>query len=444
MSTPPALLSFFRQEATEYLDQLDQLLASDDQLPPDGASFLAQARALRGSATMTRLGGLPEFTATLERVAAGLRDDELRWDQRLHFAVRSALVELRALVGRADQWTEADQRQARTHSVALAAVAAGYLSSLAPTASPASPVVPISRLFPDDGQPGLVERNPSPPVTIAERFRTDMAAAADGVARESANLASGERGAQQLALSDALRRALLGLSDAAESYGAASIATLAMRMARSPVERPTERVAIQAFARLLMDRELSDSELASRVREQASTWPGSDAVSGSAPAIAPAIAPIATVVVEPRMPSPVTHARVPTPVASPHLATPRIATPRMATPRMATPRMATPRMATPRMATPRMATPQMAPPRMPTPAPATAASDLDLVPIESLLYSGDAALRRAREVRDALREAWQRAGVATIDPVMASLLDELSDLLDLAAATPESSWPEPA
>jgi hypothetical protein len=429
MSTPPALLSFFRQEATEYLDQLDQLLASDDQLPPDGASFLAQARALRGSATMTRLGGLPEFTATLERVAAGLRDDELRWDQRLHFAVRSALVELRALVGRADQWTEADQRQARTHSVALAAVAAGYLSSLAPTASPASPVVPISRLFPDDGQPGLVERNPSPPVTIAERFRTDMAAAADGVARESANLASGERGAQQLALSDALRRALLGLSDAAESYGAASIATLAMRMARSPVERPTERVAIQAFARLLMDRELSDSELASRVREQASTWPGSDAVSGSAPAIAPAIAPIATVVVEPRMPSPVTHARVPTPVASPHLATPRIATPRMATPRMATPRMATP---------------QMAPPRMPTPAPATAASDLDLVPIESLLYSGDAALRRAREVRDALREAWQRAGVATIDPVMASLLDELSDLLDLAAATPESSWPEPA
>jgi hypothetical protein len=81
---------------------------------------------------------------------------------------------------------------------------------------------------------------------------------------------------------------------------------------------------------------------------------------------------------------------------------------------------------------------------MPTPAPATAASDLDLVPIESLLYSGDAALRRAREVRDALREAWQRAGVATIDPVMASLLDELSDLLDLAAATPESSWPEPA
>ncbi len=416
MSTPPALLSFFRQEATEYLDQLDQLLAGDDQQPPDGASFLAQARALRGSATMTRLGGLPEFTATLERVAAGLRDDELRWDQRLHFAVRGALVELRALVGRADQWTETDQRQARTHSVALAAVAAGYLSSLAPAASPASPVVPISRLFPDDGQPGLVERNPSPPVTIAERFRTDMAAAADGVARESANLASGERGAQQLALSDALRRALLGLSDAAESYGAASIATLAMRMARSPVERPTERVAIQTFARLLMDRELSDSELAARVREHGTTWPGTDAVSGSAPAIAAVAGPAAT----PRMPAPLVAPRMPTPVVTSRMPTP-VTRPRM-------PEL---------VIEPRMPTPARQTPTGPTPS-------LDIVPIESLLYSGDAALRRAREVRDALREAWQRAGVATIDPVMASLLDELSDLLDLAATTPQTAWPEPA
>jgi hypothetical protein len=364
MSTPPALLSFFRQEAVEYLDQLDQLLAGPDSEALDGASFLSHTRALRGSATMTRLGGLPEFTATLERVAAGLRDGELRWDQRLHFAVRGALVELRALVDRADRWTDADQRQARTHSVALAAVAAGYLSSLAPASSPSSPVIPISRLFPDDGRAGLIERNPSPPVTIAERFRTDMAAAADGVARESANLAAGERGGQQLALSDALRRTLLGLSDAAESYGATSIATLAMRLARSPVERPAERIAIQAFAHALMDRELGDSELAARIRQQTATWPGSDAVTGG-----PAVTP------------------------------PRVPTPRAAT--------------------------------AAAPAPTVAAEAL--VPIESLLYRGPEALARARVVRDALREAWQRVGGTAIDPVAASLLDELSDLLDLAA-----------
>jgi hypothetical protein len=48
------------------------------------------------------------------------------------------------------------------------------------------------------------------------------------------------------------------------------------------------------------------------------------------------------------------------------------------------------------------------------------------VPIEQLLYSGRAALDRAREVRDALRA---RPGAP--DP---ALLAELYDLLDLAAA----------
>lgn len=365
MTTPAALLTFFRQEATEYLDQLDQLLAAQADEPPDAASFLAHARALRGSAAMTRLGGLPEFAATVERVAAGLRGAELRWDARLHFAVRGALVELRALVGRADQWTDADQRTARTHSVALAAVAAGYLGSALPATSPASPVVPIARLFPDDGRPGLVERNPAPPVTMAERFRRDIAAAADGIARESANLAAGERGPQFLALCDALRRTLIGLSDVAESYGAASIATLAMRMARSSVERPAERAAIQAFAHLLLDRERSDADLAAQVRQHAAVWPGDrDAASAAAPAA-------------PRAPTPV----APTPVA-------------------------------------------------PTPVVPPAA---EVVPIEALLYRGPDALARARVVRDELRAAWQRAGGAAIDPVAASLLDELSDLLDLAA-----------
>ena len=410
MSTPPALLGFFRQEAAECLDQLDQLLADGADAPPDAASFLSHARALRGSATMTRLGGLPEFTATLERLAAGLRDDAVRWDARLHFAVRGALVELRALVARVEQWTDAEQRLARTHSVALAAVAAGYLGAAATAASPASPVVPISRLFPDDGAAGLVERNPAPPITIAERFRTDMAAAADGVAREAATLAGGERGTQLLALSDAVRRALLGLADAAESYGATSIATLAMRMARSPVERPRERAAIQAFAQLLMDREHSDSELAARVREATVTWPGADALPAPEHAAArtPArpVTPLAAVAVAPVSAAP---SRQPPAAMSPVLPTPVTATAVSS-------------------ATPvRAATP----PRTATPLPA---SELPLVPIETLLYRGPAALARARTVRDALRDAWQRVGGTAIDPVAASLLDELSDLLDLAAA----------
>jgi len=440
MSTPAALLSFFRQEATEYLDQLDQLLAADAAEPPDGAAFLAHARALRGSASMTRLAGLPEFASTLERIAAGVRGDELRWDPRLHFAVRGALSELRALVTRADRWSDADQRAARTHSVALAAVAAGYLSSVAPAASPASPVIPIARLFPDDGQPGLVERNPSPPITIAERFRQDIAAAADGVARESANLAAGERGPQFLALCDALRRTLIGLSDVAESYGASSIATLAMRMARSSVERPAERVAIQAFAQVLMDRERSDAELAAQVRQHTASWPGDR--SGVSPAVpadrsATPVAPTRPTLMPPpsaptptpRTPTPTVAPRTPTPPVIPHPLTP-VATPRPVTPAVA-PRTPTPS-APPRPATPAASpsVPWQTPMR---PVPAAPASEPEVVPIETLLYRGPDALARARVVRDQLRAAWQRAGGAAIDPTAAALLDELSDLLDLAA-----------
>ncbi len=366
MNTPPALLSFFRQEAGEYLDRLDQLLRGDDTVVPDGAEFLSQARALRGSATMTRLSGLPELAATLERVAAGVRGGELRWDQRLQFAVRGALVELRALIDKAEHWTDSEQRLARTHSVALAAVAAGYLATATATASPASAVIPIARLFPDDGVPGLVERNQEPPITLAARFRGDMAAAADGVAREALNLLGGERGAQQLSLTDAVRRTLLGLSDVSESYGATSIANLALRMARSALERPAERAAVQAFAQLLMDRELGEAELAARVREHATTWPGTDMPPGDTPQSLPPVAR--------DKPGNATDAERP---------------------------------------------------EAPT----------IVVPIESLLYHGDSALARARTVRDELRAAWQRAGGTAMDPTTSALLDELSDLLDLATAS---------
>lgn len=275
MSAPQALIEFFQKEATEYLDRLDQLLT--DPGAPDAAAFLASARALRGSATMTRLDGLPDFASTLERIATGLRDQELRWDQRLHFAVRGALAELRQLVEKAPMWAEADQRRARTQSVALASVAAGYLATKAPAESPTAQVVPIARYFPDDGMPAILQRNPTPAITLAQRFRGDIAAAADGVAREAAALATSPAGPSQLALADGVRRALLGLADVADSYGAASIANLVTKMARAPLATPTERAGVQGFARLLMDRELTDAQLAAQVKQANVTWNGAPA-----------------------------------------------------------------------------------------------------------------------------------------------------------------------
>lgn len=416
MSAPPALIEFFQQEAVEYLDRLEQLLAASENACPDATSFLTHARALRGSATMTRLEALPDLAATIERIATGLRDGELRWDQRLHFAVHSALVELRDLVSHANEWTDAEQRRSRTQSVALAAVAAGYLSTQ-PAAAPSSPVVPISRFFPDDGLPGILERNPNPPCTLPQRFRSDVAAAAATIAKEAGSLSTVETGVGQPAGTDALRRALLALGTVAESYGATSIAALSVTMARAPLESNSERAAVLALAHLMQDQERSDQELAARVKDATLSWPGrrtpSKAQTPSAPQTATQNVSTNT---------------------QPHVAPPLPAMTPGSLPTIATnaPRALTP-------VPPRLVIRDLPQPSAPLPGAQSASAPLpakaaatELVPIELLLYSGPAALARAREVRDQLRTTWrERVGVA-VDPAASALLDELSDLLDLA------------
>lgn len=335
MSVPHALIEFFQKEATEYLDRLDNIMSTSGDSLPDAAVFLTSARALRGSAAMTRLEGLTELASTVERIATGVRDRELGWDARLHAAVRATLAELRALVARSSQWTDAEQRRCHAQTAALAGVAAAYMANSAPANTPAPRVVPISRLFPDDGAPAVIHRNPNPPTTLAQRFRSDLAAAAGTVAREAAALVASDAGPSQLVLTDGVRRSLIGLSDVATSYGAASIGTLATRMARAPLSTSGERAGVQSFAHLLMNRELTDPQLAAQVKQTGITWAGA------------------------------------------------------------------------------------------------ASAELPIVPIETLLYSGQSAVRRAREVRDTLKQQWQRG--RTAEPDVYALFEELSDLLDLAA-----------
>jgi hypothetical protein len=71
----------------------------------------------------------------------------------------------------------------------------------------------------------------------------------------------------------------------AESYGAASIVSLATKMSRAPLSAPSEHAGVQAFAQLLMNRELTDGQLAQQVKQANTTWVG-------APAVEPAVVPI--------------------------------------------------------------------------------------------------------------------------------------------------------
>lgn len=281
MTTPPALLEFFQKEAAEYLDRMDRLVTDAVTAMPDAAAFVTHARALRGSAAMSRLDGLADFASTIERIAISVRDGAVRWDPRLQQGMREALTDLHLLVKAAPQWSETEQRHCRTQSVALATLAAGNLVGPPPTEPPAGPVIPIARLFPDDGHPALLERNPSPPMTLARRFRVDLDVAADLVAREC-NLTR-DTGAEPppVARTDALRRALMGLAELAESYAATSIASLATRMARAPLASSREVDGITAFAQLLRTPELSDTQLAQQVKQMALIWSGAPATTGA-------------------------------------------------------------------------------------------------------------------------------------------------------------------
>lgn len=281
MTTPPALLEFFQKEATEYLDRMDRMLVDSVAAAPDGVAFVTHARALRGSAAMTSLDGLADVAATVERIAISVRDGALRWDARLQQGLRDALLALRALVQRAPQWSDVDQRECRALAVALATNAAENLTGPPPVEPPMGPVIPIARLFPDDGHPGILDRNPAPAMTLARRFRVDLDIAAELVGREAGDAMVAEMVPPPVARTDALRRALMGLAELAESYAATSIAGLATRMARAPLATTHEFQSVQQFAQVLRMRELSDTQLAQQVKQAAQAWNGAPSASGT-------------------------------------------------------------------------------------------------------------------------------------------------------------------
>src|SRR5687767_12532779 len=104
MSTSAGLLDFFILEASDYIEQLDGLVARSAGAAPDADPFTRSARSLRGSATMAKLSGIAEIAAHLERVGRGLREGSLRWDHALHGAATSAIDDLKILLRAVRTW----------------------------------------------------------------------------------------------------------------------------------------------------------------------------------------------------------------------------------------------------------------------------------------------------------------------------------------------------
>ena len=135
--TAPGLLDFFVLEASEYLEQLDGLLAGGGRMP-DLEAVQRSARGLRGSATMAKVAPFAELAAAVERVARAVRDGSRAWDAAVGGALVGAVDELKILLHHARSWSDAETARARNRAAELLGILPGEAARAATPGSGAS------------------------------------------------------------------------------------------------------------------------------------------------------------------------------------------------------------------------------------------------------------------------------------------------------------------
>jgi HPt (histidine-containing phosphotransfer) domain-containing protein len=137
MTTPaPGFLDFFILEASEYVEQLDGLLArAAPATKPDPEVMIRHARALRGSATMAKITTFAELASALERVGRSLREGVLQWTPALSGALVAAIDDLKILIRSVRSWSAADDQRAAARARELGR----YAPASTPNAAAATP-----------------------------------------------------------------------------------------------------------------------------------------------------------------------------------------------------------------------------------------------------------------------------------------------------------------
>jgi hypothetical protein len=133
------LLDFFTLEASEYVEHLDGLVSRAAGGPPELEGFIRSARALRGSATMAKVGGVADVAVALERVARALHAGSLVWNAALRGACVATIDDLKILIRGVRNWGESETSRA--------AARARELSGFAPAAAAAGSAAPKASAF---------------------------------------------------------------------------------------------------------------------------------------------------------------------------------------------------------------------------------------------------------------------------------------------------------
>ncbi len=430
--TPPAYLV---GECNNIAAGLDLLAARPDNRPGVGV-VLSRVRALRGVAGIKDMPPLAEVVEAAEDAAHPLELGEARLSPAHVEVLRTAAAMLRRIAGALREGRPTSEPSAEYEQFVAASEALENIDGQA------TRIVPVASLFFDDDGPHVVSPAANPPTTPKQRFRMEVVSLAEFLTGTVAAVRSTEDPQLRERSRRDLRRGLRAIKQAAESFNQQAVVDLIMRHAN--VTDTLDERALATVERIVQTVAFPDAPVSSSAPTPFMAMPAIP--KRPATPVAPLTPPqsAAPTHAAPVRPTPVT----PTPVrATPVRPTPVTPTPVRPTPVRPTPVTPTPVRATPVRPTPVSPTPVRATPVRPTPAAVGATASLDegiaaldaftaqpfaepadlgdqVVPVDALVYRGRAAVERAIELREQLREAG--------DPPDPELLRELFEVLDFA------------
>lgn len=424
---------FLATEAANIAAGLELLTAHADD-PETAANVLRRVRALRGVAGVKEIGPLSDALEATEAAARGVESGNEPLNDEARRLLERAAIQLRALASALRTGGDVNaQTPEREAFVAAHETWSGH------TGEPKL-VVPIAHLFYSDGAPGVVETSQHPPTSAFQRFRMELVSLGEhlgqvvAASRQASDAASAARARRDL------RRALDALQAAAESFGEQDVADFIGTHVQS-----TEHIdflglaALEDLASLLLEPGSEGQRLSERLREIVGGRDLTRAIGagfgGEEPAQTRARERPLTRSVNPQTAAAPLAVAVERPPVAP-LAAPF--SPSVASATVPAPPPRQRQSAPPGIAAATEVLDQYSaglidasiaaldgleanPFSDPVPLP----EDV-VVPIESLLYRGRAALDRAVEIRDELR--------GTIPVRGPTALEELFDLLELARA----------
>ena len=383
-----------------------ELLATRPSDRDAAANVLRRVRALRGIAGVKDHPSLAEVLEATEHAAHPLERGEARISAERLAVLAAAATVLRGIAAAMRIGAGIDPA-----SPELARFAA-TIDAMQEQETEVERVVPIGEFFYQDGGQSVVQAAPNPPTSPAERFRLEVVSQGEHLRRLVADARVARDELSRDRVRRALRQALRGLRQAAESYGERDVAEFVASHNDDVVRLDARALdSLGEIAAMLAQPGTAPGSLGARLR----------ALQQEPAAPTPPAAPAAP------EPPPPAAAPTMTPVSGPAVAAPSIAPQERDRPAAAAMAQVAAKAVTSKPEMGALLDASIRGLGALRTAPLVAATPLPeqpAVPIDVLLYRGRAAIERAREIRDQVRSAG--------GPVDAETLGELFDLLDLA------------